>query len=249
MTVQDKSILDVDVGNTRIKWRLLEGESVALEGVSNHSDNLSDRFRKDLAEKKIDRVRVATVVRGDVLADLSEACRALWSVELEVAEVRQQCSGVEQGYEDCSRLGVDRWLGVLAAYNKYQKACLVVSCGTAATLDFVDADGLHLGGYIVPGLNLMRQSLFGGTDAVKVDKFVVGDSLEFGRNTDAAVNNGLVLMLSSMIKQVFERLSLNDENFQLVICGGDGEIISRHLELQNIYVKSLVLDGLAYALP
>ncbi len=247
--MSDQHILDIDVGNTRIKWRLLVNGSVGREGAFSHDDMAVEQLSNSISAKAIHRVRVASVVKAEVLSSLVEICRKLWGVKPEVAEVRQQCAGVEQGYKDLSRLGVDRWLGVLAAYNKYSKACLVVSCGTAVTIDFVNADGRHLGGYIVPGLNLMRQALFGGTNAVKVESFSVCDSLEPGRDTQSAVNNGLLLMLLSVIRQSSEQLSAKGGDFQIVLCGGDGKTVSEYLELEHVCQPALVLDGLALALP
>ncbi|MGH1472582.1 MAG: type III pantothenate kinase [Cellvibrionaceae bacterium] len=249
MMVSNQNILDVDIGNTRIKWRLTFEGVVVASGVCDHSAGLSEYFRESLAGKKVDRVRVASVVEGEALNNLFVISRESWATELEIAKVQPRCAGVEQGYDDYTRLGVDRWLGVLAAHNKYKKACLVVGCGTATTLDFVDARGVHLGGYIVPGLNLMRRSLFGGTDAVKVDSFVDDNSFVPGKSTEQAVNRGLLLMVIAIINESCDWLSSIDDDFQLVLCGGDGELIGRHTGVQYIYEESLVLDGLAFALP
>ncbi|MDP1069535.1 type III pantothenate kinase, partial [Klebsiella pneumoniae] len=70
------------------------------------------------------------------------------------------------------RMGVDRWLAMLAAWQRVGQSCWVVDCGSAITLDLLDAEGRHQGGYILPGLRLMQQSLLGNTAEVRVDRDV-----------------------------------------------------------------------------
>ncbi len=108
------------------------------------------------------------------------------------------------GYEDPSRLGVDRWLSVLAARQLSTGPLIVVGLGTAGTLDFVDAKGVHKGGFIVPGLRLMTEALFGGTADVHV-AFEASRSEEPGTNTEDAVRRGVVLMLSDFVNGSIRR--------------------------------------------
>lgn len=261
MKMQSQQVLDIDVGNTRIKWRwqenLKECSEVAnfKEGAvaSNESPEfIKQYFQKELLGVSVTRVRIASVIKNNLLERLQEICLSLWQVEPELAEVKDVCAGVQQGYEDYSRLGVDRWLAVLAAYNRFNSACLVVSCGTAITADFVDSQGVHHGGYIVPGLHLMRQSLFGGTDGVKVSRDHVNESLKLGKNTEEAVNHGMLQMVAGFVERTLADISSKSNessDVKLVICGGDGEKVGQHLRTNFVYERSLVLDGLAYALP
>jgi pantothenate kinase type III len=80
--------------------------------------------------------------------------------------------GVRNAYPKHNKLGVDRWLAMLAAYHYYNAPVCIVSCGSALTLDIVDSQGQHLGGMIMPGLNLMQQALSRGTANLNKFKLV-----------------------------------------------------------------------------
>ena len=91
-------------------------------------------------------------------------------------------------------LGVDRWLALLAAHRHAPtEPLMVLDCGSAITLDLLVVGGRHLGGYIVPGLALMRSSLLSETAGVAVEALSSVTSCP-GRDTSTAVGHGLPLM-------------------------------------------------------
>jgi len=168
------------------------------------------------------------------------------------AEVRARCSGVVNGYHDVSQMGVDRWLALLATYEKYQSACLVVDVGSAATVDLLQANGQHLGGYIVPGLQMMNSALFRDTGRVKLESVNYADELRAGTSTREAVVRGLPLMLLGLVRLAYDELSSSSHISQaptVVITGGDSQYMVLQLRSQlNIepveWAPDLVLDGL-----
>src|SRR5690606_38670368 len=158
-----------------------------------------------------------------------------------------------QGYREASRLGVDRWLTLLAAWHHQPGAAVVVSCGTALTVDLLAGDGEHLGGYIVPGLDTMRSALFAGTSAVKLERLQVPDSLAPGRDTVAAVSRGLIRMAVGLISDAWAELAARGSSPRLWISGGDAELLLGFLDLPPgsaaiTHRPNLVLDGLPSAL-
>lgn len=243
-----QQILDLDLGNSRLKWRWSDGQS-QLEGALANGDLEAELF---LAGRPVQRVRVAAVAGDHLLEAVLGVCRQRWHLEPEIAVVQEQCAGVRQGYRDPARLGVDRWLGILAAYNRVKGACVVVSCGTALTVDLVTAAGEHRGGYIVPGLEMMRTALFSGTHAVKLPRLDMGGSLTPGRDTQEAVSRGLLLMAKGLVSCALDSAGALTEDSALILTGGDGErllplFLSASTKAQ--YLPNLVLDGLALALP
>ena len=125
----------------------------------------------------------------------------------------------------------------------------MIGLGTAGTLDFVDADGMHKGGFIVPGLRLMTEALFAGTADVHVS-FEASSSQEPGTNTPDAVRRGVVLMLADFINGSIRRFSAACARYRTcILCGGDADIIEPLIEVPVEVRPELVLDGLAVALP
>ncbi|WP_422678957.1 type III pantothenate kinase, partial [Citrobacter cronae] len=113
-----------------------------------------------------------------------------FAIAVRVAQPAQEMAGVRNGYEDFQRLGMDRWLGALGAFHLAKGACLVIDFGTAAKADFVAADGEHLGGYICPGMPLMRSQLRTHTRRIRYDDASAEralNSLGPGRSTVEAV--------------------------------------------------------------
>ena len=90
---------------------------------------------------------------------LIQQAQQLWGITPEVALVQRGVAGVKPSYSDLSRLGVDRWLAMLAAFSVTQSECVVMSAGSALTADWLDASGNHLGGVIAPGYARLVESL------------------------------------------------------------------------------------------
>ena len=193
------------------------------------------------------RVRVACVA-GDRDA-IAERFEDAYGVRPEFAEATPELAGVICGYEEPARLGVDRWLALVAAWNAVRRAVAVVDLGTAATLDFVAADGRHQGGYIVPGLGLMAAALARDTAGVRVAGDLAPD-LAPGRNTAQAVRRGSTAMLLDFIEASVGRFaSVAGGSPVVFLTGGDAELLAGRLPFALRVEPDLVLDGLEFALP
>lgn len=248
-------ILEIDIGNTRGKWRLLEEGRVNTRGHFGTAELREGRvpggWDKPRLETQPTRVRGVNVAGPVVAESLVEHVRALFSLEVEFAQVLTECAGVSCGYDNHRLLGADRWLAILAAYGRVQRAALIVDCGSAVTLDLIDNNGEHLGGYVVPGVGLMQRSLRLDTHAAKsAEELVLTESLGAGRNTDEAINRGLLLMVLGAIDRALAELrECTDEEPVIWLTGGDGALLSSLYQEEHHLVPELVLDGLALSNP
>ncbi len=253
-------ILDLDMGNTRIKWRLRTAGKLGSSGAMLYDSELhasaSVSILNAMPEAEgLSRIRIASVAGSERNQMLRRWCLQSWQLEPEFARVSAVCAGVSNGYRDFRKIGVDRWLGVLAAYHHCRRSCLVVDCGSAVTVDMVTGSGEHLGGYIVPGLHLMRQALFRETDAVKVAAAQVLELQMPGRDTGEAVNKGQMLMVLGLISESRRQLAqlvgetVGDELPLVILTGGDAPEVGHHLRGACEHLPQLVLDGLALAIP
>ncbi|RRJ82184.1 type III pantothenate kinase [Aestuariirhabdus litorea] len=234
-------ILDLDAGNTRVKWRIRGSD--ALQGASTYGD--LQELQALLTHYAPARVCLGAVVRDDKLDRLVQAVNAVWAGSLEQVSVIDHFAGIELAYEDVSLLGVDRWLAILAARNRFPEDNLVVvDCGSAATLDILTRDGVHVGGYIVPGFSMMRRVLFDNTDRVKVTEDTLA-ALAPGRSTLEAVNHGVLRMLKSLVLELVHEV----EGRRLLITGGDGNVLAQLMGVEDRLYPHLVLDGIAVAMP
>jgi type III pantothenate kinase len=243
-------ILEVDMGNTRIKWRWLAGGQVVASGAQSHRDTDIAACWTALAQHVPARVRVACVGATALRDSLSVFCLTRWGVRPGFAVSTVQAGGVINAYSEPSRLGVDRWLALLATHQRFPgQHCLVVDCGSAATVDLLAADGRHLGGYIVPGIQLMQRALLVDTAAVRVGQLVPQRECPPGLDTASCVSNGLPLMLAGLCREAQQRmasaLQVDSAAVAVIATGGDAESITALLP-GAVYIAGLVLDGLAF---
>jgi len=149
---------------------------------------------------------------------------------------------VHNGYEDPHQMGADRWVAMLAAYTKYQKAVCVIDCGTAVTLDIVSAQGQHLGGLIMPGLDMMQNALYMGTRRIKPTK---GDLRDLGMNTADAVTSGCYQLLVNGLQGLVEKHAAAVEGDLLcVVTGGNAALLVRENQIHCCHDVDLILYGL-----
>jgi type III pantothenate kinase len=236
----------IDAGNTRIKWRLVTGE-YDFDEVT-HYGLLSDlsKFIKDLDTSKI-HVLLATVNQTDDLKMLLTDSN-FKGVQVAVSQLSQL--GLHNSYVHPERMGVDRWLAMIAVFTEIKKSdnsrgFIVVDAGSALTIDIVSAIGEHQGGYIVPGLLMAQQALFANTERViQYDEGSVGDTQSdkykaLGNNTVQCVEYGVINQLAALVRQVKEEYL----NYQIYFTGGDGEMLAGFLKAGTVD-KDLVLKGL-----
>lgn len=249
-------ILEIDAGNTRAKWRLIETGACASHvlpagAIFMHGDPHSDalnvtRSIASLCAGRVNSVRVSNV-RGEAFQQcLRDAIMDEWALPAEFPQPVRECAGVVNGYDEPAKLGVDRWLAMLAAYSAARKACCIVDCGTTITVDLVSAAGIHLGGYIVPGLIMMKTMLTRQSPVLKWDMQQSNETVP-GHNTAEAINHGALAMITGFIDGVVTSASAGQGAPALYLTGGDGLLVQQCLAHEGLYQPELVLDGLQLA--
>ena len=207
----------------------------------------SDRDELQAISDKVCFVAVSCVKGDEYVRALASTVKDVWGVTLSIAVTSATQLGITCAYDDPSRLGIDRWLVMLAAWNRYKKPICIVDCGSAITIDLIASSGLHMGGYILPGLRLGVEGLLKGTDKVVVDfDNLTKATLSVGQNTTEAVYNGALFSLNSSVNAAMKilRRSCKGGACTLLLTGGDGELLSELTTLESVYDEDLVLHGL-----
>lgn len=227
----------IDCGNTRIKWAALEDGQWRVHGSCDYTDCAV------LAEQLVpgSACYVASVASGPheqklaaVLADAGATATWLSAVS--------EFDGVKNTYRNPAQLGVDRWMALIAARQRTRAPVLVVSAGTALTVDALSGEGVFLGGLIVPGLTLMRQALARETARVVETQ---GQWRAFPQTTADAVQSGIVAALCGAIEQQHARLATAASSPpRCLLTGGDAETLLPHLTVPAEHVPALVLEGI-----
>lgn len=246
-------ILELDCGNSFIKWRVLDSDRAiaSAEGVASSDVALIESLSV-LSGVSLTRCRLVSVRALDETTNLVEALVAAFGVAVSCAVSAREMAGVRNGYEDFERLGLDRWLAMLGGFKLASGACLVLDFGTAATADFIAGDGEHLGGFICPGMPLMRNQLRTHTRKIRYDDAAAERALGClspGRTTVEAVERGCTLMLRGFVLTQLELArSYWGDNFTVFLTGGDADLV-RDAVPQARLVPDLIFVGLAMACP
>jgi len=246
-------ILELDCGNSFIKWRVLESDEahVFAEGIVGSDISLIDSLLV-LAGLSLKFCRLVSVRASDETHQLVASLVDAFGITVHCAASARQMGGVRNGYEEFERLGLDRWLAMLGGFQLAPGACLVLDFGTAATADFIAADGEHLGGFICPGMPLMRNQLRTHTRKIRYDDMAAERAIEAlspGRTTVEAVERGCALMLRGFVLTQLELAgSYWGSDFTVFLTGGDAELVADAVP-QGRLVPDLVFVGLAMACP
>ena len=227
----NNNVLVVDAGNTSVKWSLFNADGEVLEHLRSATppgfEGVSSIFYASVKGDQID---------GQLCAEIQHHFPGALFVKLASTQVPDV---MKNGYLHPERLGVDRWLGIVACHFRYPGNTMLIDAGTALKIDFVTENGVYLGGYISPGLAMMRQSLVAGTGRIRFEDHEMGLCRGVPDTTALAVQYGVSEMLLGMV----ERQCRQYPECQIVMTGGDAPWLKGSLRLDAIYDESLVAKG------
>lgn len=233
----------VDMGNTRLKWALAEGERLTFaEPIAYQNTTLKSTLLKLwwLLPQTPRQLLISCVSKAELLAQVIACAKELWpTIDVVVAKAQAAQLGLHNAYAQPEKLGVDRWLAMLAIRHTYPQAACVIDCGTAITADFINAQGQHLGGVISPGLTLMKRALANGTEQLPLAGCHI--PLGLANGTVAAIDSGTLYAATGLIEKI---VTTQNERFKVFITGGDAAVIAAELKLTTTVCDDLVLRGL-----
>jgi len=233
--------LNIDIGNSNLKWRLHLLDGQLRSGVCAAADLYKIDPFIGIADVQINCINVCSVASNKANDRLKQLLVKHWSLKADFFKTTSQYAGVTNSYVDPDKMGADRWLASIAAVNLYpnQEIC-VADCGTAINIEFLSAKGVHLGGYILPGLNMMQQSLLSKT--ARIEQVLNKASIEPGYDTSSNVSNGSYYINLALLEKLQKQMQLNKG--VLIITGGGADFFEDKIQGSNIeFKKNLVLDG------
>ena len=235
----------VDFGNTRLKWALWGSDRSSMGGVSAHADTSLEAAlgANWSALQRPQEILVASVVKPDKEQELAEMVESHFDQQARFVRSPAVGPGITNAYRsDPGRLGVDRFLAMAALHADNPRAQILVSCGTALTLDAIAADGTHLGGLIAPSPMLMRQALGRATAQVGESR---GKLVEIAANTVDAAWSGCLLATVALVERFRNTVSAQLGTDVAIV--GDGGGLDEWLPLMPDVERGrdLVLRGLA----
>lgn len=232
----------IDVGNSRRKWAWWDG--AVLSGMSTAA-NIDVNFCALWNEgHDADAVWIASVASAASNAALVAGLRSRFGSEPVFATTRARACGVRVAYAAPANLGVDRFLGLIAAHAQSGNSAIIASCGTALTLDALAADGTHLGGLIAAGPELAQSALRAG--AARLSCVPAGRIMEIADNSADAIESGTWLSAAALVERFMAgAVRRMGSAPALILTGGGAARLSGLLDTPHRIDAELVLRGLA----
>ena len=230
--------LAIDIGNTRIKAGVFDGEALVESKVfSTSGDDLIAEFART---NNIQNVIVCSVNDDDI--DIEAM---LPEVSGEVIKLTDRTLiPIVNGYDTPDTLGKDRLAAAVGGYHLFENSnVLIIDAGTCITYDLVTADGEFVGGNIAPGLDMRLKSMHDYT--ARLPLAGRGDATRFmGRSTEEALKNGAVQGILLEIEGYIGRLMEQYATLETVLTGGDASYFADLMKTKIFVRSNLVLIGL-----
>lgn len=239
-----------DLGNSRCKWQLrTDTGEPAAGGALPYTENgkLPPALFERLAalDESPSSARVCTVAAPELLRPLDQWLQDRFGCVLQRFITRMEdATGVTNAYPEPSSLGADRWAALIGARVHYTGRLCIVDCGTAVTLDVLEADGSHAGGLIFPGLRLSRRAL--ATAAHRLGESGEGDLPLLAKDTPTAIRAGTYHALAGALASLKARVdSHGDHPCQGILTGGDADALADTLGGAWVVDHDLIFRGIA----
>lgn len=254
-------LLAIEAGNTNIKFALIDvqpGKSPDIRTrwrIATDARRTADQYvvwlnqlleLEGYSRADVDAVIISTVVPR-ALHNLQLLAQKYFGVEALVAGRRPVEWGIALQVDEPQAVGADRAVNALSAQSLVPGEKLVISFGTATTLDHISAKGAYRGGIIAPGVNLSLEALVAA--AAKLPRIAIeapeSDSV-IGRTTESQMLIGIYWGYVSMIEGLIARMKTEiGQPVKVIATGGLAVLFQKHSHLFDHVEPDLTLRGLA----
>jgi type III pantothenate kinase len=258
-----------DIGNSRLKWAAVESTQNiadrnkklwAYSGSISNQSFQSSELRAELSDyiaktmPKPDAIGFCCVAGDAAIKNLRSLFPQWQDLDWKELKGNSLYEGVRTLYEDPSKLGADRWAALIGARALSNNNTLVINAGTATTIDLLGGNGVHYGGWILPGLQLMQESLQNNTAQLPlaVRSSTPAVQARFGINTNEAITGGCdAAQMGAILRAAYLAKAINHPVERIWLDGGNAKILANEIKqfpelaaLPIEPIEGLVLRGL-----
>jgi type III pantothenate kinase len=245
-------LLAIDIGNTNITIGLFHKESLEKTWrISTSRNSTSDEYGTNilniLSNKHISPRDITAIVMCSVVPPLTTTFVELFKEYFNIYPLiigSGTKTGIKIMYDSPRDVGADRIVDAAAVLHLYKGPAIIVDLGTATVFDAITENGEYLGGAISPGIEVSAESLYKATSQLKRVELTAPDSA-IGKTTTHAIQSGLILGYSELIKGMIQRFKQElGADAKVIATGGLADIISKEIALFEIIDPDLTLKGL-----
>lgn len=226
--------LCVDIGNTRTKFALFNGQTLLFKEAGD-----IDLLKELIATNTIFSAIISSVNKGEEIGE------ELSKNKIKTISLNHLTSiPITNKYKTPKTLGDDRLANAIAANAMFTgQNVLAIDCGTCIKFDFLTAQKEYLGGAISPGLQLRFNALHQGTAQLPHYK---PKSIQYliGENSQESIMSGVMNGALAEINGIIERYHHVYENLTVILTGGDAKYFEKELKYNIFAEPNLTLIGL-----
>ncbi len=264
-------ILLFDIGNTRLKWAAIESLNQnpadrnknlwAYSGAISTKLLLEPKYCNELAEyisrtlPKPDAIGICCVAEDIASANLKGLFPQWHNINWRRIRGNSPFQEMKSLYINPEKLGADRWAAAIGARALSNGNNLIVNAGTASTIDLLGSNGVHYGGWILPGFGLMQESLHANT--AHLPARVIPESPQkmssgFGTSTNESIHAGCIAAQIGAIQRALQLAkTINHPVDRIWLDGGNSRKLFNEIKTltdintsQVELTENLVLRGL-----
>jgi len=246
-----------DVGNTETTIGLFDDELLVahwriMTEVARTADEFGILMRNLLAASSVPHARVTAAAIGSVVPSvtdpLSKACALYLHAEPVIVDARAPLP-IRLDVEEPLSVGADRLINTLAASRLYARDTICVDLGTATTFDCITAEGVFLGGVIMPGVRTSADTLTRRTSKLPATELVPPKQI-IGKRTEECIRAGVLFGAAEAIDGIVRRIKADWPNAAVplvVATGGLAEVLQPFCSQFDRVEPFLTLEGLRMA--
>ena len=235
----------LDCGNSSVKAQCWKQGRIQASFACAYQSNWSLRLQHWLQAQAATHCYFVSVLDSGRQAKLDQCLAQKFANAITRFVSEANILGVKNGYHQPARLGADRWMVLLAADEIADGDALIIDAGSAITIDLLRADGQHLGGAILPGINTSPEQFERIFSHIDFDQSEITETAIPGCSTEAAIHIDYRQPSIELIPELVNRwIQLLDDNASILLTGGDGSQIQRVLDRACRIVPDLVFRGM-----
>lgn len=236
----------VDIGNSRSKFALSEGNSVRTAFTLDNDDLNEDILNSHCSESLSPSTAWICCVGPEKAFSIIDAwvSRRLKIIATRVRVSVEACD-ITNAYHDAEKLGVDRWVAAIGSRSVESALdVLIIDAGTAVTIDWLSSNNVFEGGVIIPGYQMMHAALIGNTQGI--ESKLQQTSRIIGKTTSECVNSGISFGLIGAVERIVREMQRHIRKpCRIIVTGGGAEALSSAMKIEHYAEPRLVLLGLA----
>ncbi len=229
--------LILDIGNTRIKAALFDGQRFMENRIYNQPN--------DLLADELFLFQAQNILIGSVVDGLDHFYKSLSLIRPTLLFEANTPIPLTNCYQTVSSLGSDRLAASVGAYHLYPHSnVLVIDAGTCIKYNFTNSKNDYLGGGISPGIQMRFKALHHFTSKLPLIEIDSHDIDLIGVNTTQSILSGVVNGCVAEIDGLIHEYKTKFPDLVCILTGGDSEFLAKRLKNSIFTHQNLVLKGL-----